>query len=169
MGSGKTTLGQILANSIGWDFIDLDKEIETKFKLKIAEIFKLHGEKYFREIESETLIDVCRLNNTIISLGGGTITIPENLRLIKDSGKTIYIKSSPEDIYFRLRYKTNRPLFQGMDNKLLSKEEAIARIKQMIAEREKFYSTADLTFNVEKTEVGKAVDLLVKLIYKKFL
>ncbi|MDP2303526.1 MAG: shikimate kinase [Ignavibacteria bacterium] len=169
MGSGKSTLGQILANSIGWNFVDLDREIETKLNLKIAGIFKLHGEKYFREIESEVLKEVIKSDDVVVSLGGGTITIPENLNLIKLSGKTIYIKSTPEDLYFRLRHKTNRPLFQGVDNKLLSKEEAIERIKKMISEREKYYSSADLTFSVEKTDVGKAVDLIVKLIYKKFL
>jgi shikimate kinase len=169
MGSGKSTLGLILANSIGWNFIDLDKEIELKTNLKIAEIFKLHGEEYFRKVETETLIEVVKLNDTVISLGGGTFTIPQNLKLIREVGKTIYIKTSPEDIYFRLRHKTNRPLFQGADHKLLSKEDAIERITKMIAEREKFYSSSDFTFNIEKSEIGKAADKLIKLSYKYFL
>ncbi|MBX2975496.1 MAG: shikimate kinase [Ignavibacteriaceae bacterium] len=168
MGSGKSTLGQIIANTLGWNFLDLDKEIEKKVGKSITDIFRDEGESKFRSIESDVLKQTSKLEDSIIALGGGTFTTDENISIIKSLGKSIYIKSKPEDIYVRLRFKTNRPLFQGLDQRILSKEEALQKISFLMSAREPFYSKADIVFSVDNSNVGKVVDLLIKTIYKKF-
>src|SRR3970282_713969 len=92
MGSGKSTIGPILANTLGWDFYDLDRVIEKKTGKKIRQIFEQDGENFFRKIETETLKELSVNNKVIISLGGGTIVSDENIGILKNSGKLIYLK-----------------------------------------------------------------------------
>lgn len=163
MTSGKSTLGKILANVLGWNFYDLDKEIELAEKLKVTEIFETKGEKYFREIETEKLKQLSEGNNLIISLGGGTIVSDENVNFIKQSGKLIYLKVEPEIIYTRIKKKTDRPLFKKFVLAENSKEEFIKKITSMLDEREPYYKRADLIFNVDNSPIGMTVDRLAKI------
>ena len=94
MGSGKSTIGPILANTLGWDFFDLDKLVENKTGKKIRDIFEQEGESYFRKIETDTLREISESKNVIISLGGGTIANKENIEIMKNTGKIIYLKVS---------------------------------------------------------------------------
>lgn len=167
MASGKSTLGQILANKFGWDFYDIDKIIEAKFGMRVVDIFKEFGEPEFRKSEAETLIEVSKKDNAIISLGGGTITFGENLTLIKKTGSLIYLSSSPEKILERLKYKVDRPLFQTMNSFQESREEALAKIISLLEKRKPYYNQADIEFSTDKIPVGKSVDLLAKIIEKK--
>jgi shikimate kinase len=105
MTSGKSTLGKILANVLGWNFYDLDKEIEIEEKKKVTEIFETDGEKYFREIESNKLKLLSKEERVIISLGGGTIISDENVKFITANGKLIYLRVTPEIIYTRIKKK----------------------------------------------------------------
>ena len=86
MGSGKSTIGPILANTIGYSFVDLDLFIEQKEKRKIGDIFKEEGEKAFRKMERTFLKEVAGTPRSVISLGGGTITDQDSLNLMKESG-----------------------------------------------------------------------------------
>lgn len=167
MASGKSTLGLILANKFGWDFYDLDKMIEGKFGMRVVNIFKEFGEEEFRRSEAETLIEVSKKDNSIISLGGGTITFGDNLSVIKRSGSLIYLSSSPEKILERLKYKVDRPLFQTMNSLQESREDALAKIISMLEKRKPFYGQADLEFSTDRMSVGKSVDLLARIIEKK--
>ncbi len=87
MTSGKSTLGRILANVLGWNFYDLDKEIELDESKRVTEIFELKGEPYFREIESQKLKKLSLEKKVIISLGGGTIVNEENVNFISKKWK----------------------------------------------------------------------------------
>ena len=111
MAAGKSTIGPILANTLGWDFYDLDKEVEKKEKLKVVEIFERKGEEYFRKTETDLLKKLSEDDEVIISLGGGAIASDINFGIIKSTGKIIYLKSSPEMAYKRLRFKKDRPAF----------------------------------------------------------
>ncbi len=95
MASGKSTIGPIVANTLGWIFFDLDKEIEKRENRKITKIFEEDGEDYFRHIETEILKNISNSENLIISLGGGTMIIQENREFIKKNGKLIFLLSSP--------------------------------------------------------------------------
>ena len=115
MAAGKSTIGPILANTLGWNFLDLDKAIEAEEGMKITEIFEARGEEYFRKKELEMLKTISKKNHLIVALGGGTIANSKNLKLLKESGRLIYLHSSPEMAYKRLVYKRDSPalLFEG--------------------------------------------------------
>lgn len=164
MTSGKSTLGRILANVLGWNFYDLDKEIETDEAMQVTEIFELKGEKYFREIESKKLKILSIGKNVVISLGGGTIVNDDNVNFITKNGKLIYLKVEPEIIYTRIKKKTDRPLFKEFVLAERTKEDFITKISSMISEREKYYSKADLVFDVDNSPIGVTVDKLAKIV-----
>ena len=92
MGSGKSSVGKLLANKLQFSNIDIDKEIEKDEKLSIKEIFEKKGENYFREIESKYLLRKRKL--AVVSCGGGIILYKKNREFLKTSGYTIYLKSS---------------------------------------------------------------------------
>lgn len=168
MASGKSTLGIPIANTLGWDFYDLDEYIVRMTNNTIVNIFRDYGEEYFREIESKALKQLSILPSSVIALGGGTLSYKDNLYTVQDSGKMIYLKSSPENIYQRVKNKINRPLLLGDDFLPLPQEETIERIKSLLKEREKFYNKADIIFNIDYKYVGRTVDTLVMLIRRKF-
>ncbi len=166
MAAGKSTIGPILANTLGWDFYDLDKEIEKKESARIVEIFETKGENYFREVETDLLRNFSKGEESIISLGGGAIASEENFRIIKSSGKIIYLKSSPEMAYKRLRFKKDRPafVFEGVESP--TKEQFLERIQQLLDERKKYYERCDFVIDTDNQPVGKTVDIIARFIDK---
>ena len=166
MAAGKSTVGPILANTLGWEFYDLDKEIEKNSGMKIVELFKQKGEDYFRKIETEILKELSLKDKVIISLGGGAIASEENFEIIKSTGKIIYLKSSPEIAYKRLRFKVDRPAFVFEGEEVPSKEKFLERINQLLESRQKYYEQADFVVNTDSQTVGKTVDIIAKYITK---
>lgn len=167
MASGKSTIGPILANTIGWDFLDLDKVIEEKTSKKIVDIFREEGEKFFRELETNTLTEITRLNKYVISLGGGTIENEENLKMINNNGILVYLETSPEAAYRRLRFKRDRPALLFDDHEP-TKEEFLNRINTILRRRLKYYNQADIKINTDNKPVGITVDQIVKILRKDF-
>lgn len=115
MGSGKSTVGVGLANHLGWDFVDLDADIETHEGEKIASIFEKRGETEFRRIETEAILRRVRLIEcgapTVVALGGGAFVEPGNYELIQNHGVTVWIDCAFEEIVKRLEGQTHaRPL-----------------------------------------------------------
>jgi len=164
MGAGKSTIGPILANTLGWNYYDLDKEIEKAKGKKITEVFKLEGETSFREFESTLLRKLIEKDRLIISLGGGTMTNEENLELIKRTGKVFYLKASPEAIYKRLKFKRDRPSLFIDGNFPSSKEKLAEVIEKLLREREKFYLLSDYIIPTDNIPVGKTVDKIARII-----
>ncbi|HEY7752125.1 MAG TPA: shikimate kinase [Ignavibacteriaceae bacterium] len=164
MASGKSTIGPILANTLGWDHFDLDREIEKAEGKKIKEIFKSKGEQYFRKIETNLLKKLSGLEKVIISLGGGTIADPENFKIIKSTGYLIYLKSSPEIAFKRLQFKRDRPNILLDEAKDPTREEIMERIKTLFNNRKKYYEQADYILDTDKEPVGKSVDKISKFI-----
>lgn len=164
MAAGKSTIGPILANTLGWEFYDLDKEVERKEGMKITELFNQKGEEYFRKSETKILIELLSRNEAIISLGGGAIASDKNFGIIKSSGKIIYLKSSPEIVYNRLRFKRDRPAFFFEADEPPSKEEFLQRINELLDERKKYYEQCDFIIDTDSQKVGQTVDILAKFI-----
>lgn len=164
MTSGKSTLGPILANVLGWNFYDLDKEIEKNEGKTVVNIFHDNGEAYFREKERETLEKIINGKEVIVALGGGTIANESNLFLMKEAGKIIYLEVSPEVLYHRLKHKVDRPLFRDLVLDEKNKDEFIRRIKKLLEEREKYYKQADLIVNCDSKKLGLTIDDLAKKI-----
>ncbi len=140
MGTGKTSLGKLLANRLGRGFVDLDQKIERDAGMSIPKIFELHGEKYFRELEKKAVREVSERKNLVIATGGGTVKDAENVRLLKNSGVIICLTTEPEEIFRRTERRGERPLLDKNDQRLET-------IKKLLAEREIFYSQADYTID----------------------
>ena len=166
MTSGKSTIGPILANVLGWKFYDLDKVIELNESTTIVNIFEDKGEEYFRKIESEALFRISNEKNIVISLGGGTVAVKENLDFIKENGIVIYLKVSPEILYKRLKNKIDRPLFRDLVLGEKTEEEFVRRIEGILTKREAYYQEADFEISTDETQIGVTVDNLAKQIKK---
>lgn len=168
MASGKSTIGPILANTLGWNFYDLDKLIEEATGKSVRKIFEENGEDYFRDFETETLRKTSELKNYIIALGGGTIANQINFDIIKSTGYLIYLESSPEETYKRLRFKRDRPafLFDGEDEP--TKAEFLEKINFLLKKRISYYNQADLKINTDNCQVGRTVDKISNIIKKEF-
>jgi shikimate kinase len=164
MGSGKSTVGPILANTLGYSHIDIDEEVERVAGKKVSEIFHDHGEAYFRKIEHQVLEDVSRTALRVISLGGGTITVPSNLTIAKSTGIVIYLKTDVDHIFRRMKHKADRPLLRTGEGVPLSDQELLKRINDILEVREQFYNQADITIDTNDRRVGVTVDDIVRAL-----
>lgn len=112
MGSGKTTVGRLLAEKLGFEFVDLDDEICRRAGTTIPDIFERAGEAAFRQMETETLKEIVRRTNIVVALGGGAFVGQENRRLIRQHGVSIWLDCPLSVILARLDGVTDRPLFR---------------------------------------------------------
>ncbi|MDI6767197.1 MAG: shikimate kinase [Bacteroidota bacterium] len=161
MGSGKSTIAPILANTLGYSHADIDQEIECLTSKSVTSIFSDFGEDYFREIERSLLLELSNRDCYVISLGGGTIANATNLKIVKSSGILIYLKTDVEQIQRRLKFKKDRPLIQSANKTLLTDDELRSRITSLIAKREPYYEKADIVITTTKQRVGITVDEIV--------
>jgi len=140
MGSGKSTAGKRLASQLGWAFIDLDRKIEEKAGKTIPQIFSQDGEDHFREVETDVLRSMGFLSETVVSTGGGTPCHGDNMKFMLETGLTVYLRMTPEQLTQRLLNSSGeRPLLKNVpDDKL------ILFIEEKLACREKWYSKADI-------------------------
>jgi shikimate kinase len=149
MGSGKTTTGLKLASLLGWEFTDLDKNIEENTGMTIPEIFSHHGEAYFREVESGILRSVEPVKNRVISTGGGTPCFCDNMNFMLNTGLTLYLKLTAGQLKSRLSDSNGeRPLIKDLND-----EELLSFITEKLAFREKWYEQAELTVNGFDTDI----------------
>ena len=156
MGCGKTTLGKKLAKHLNYNFIDLDSYIEKTTNKTITEIFENKGEKKFRIVEKESLMEVCKKDNLVIATGGGTPCFFDNMQTMLAKGICIYLKMEAEDLAERLKKeKNNRPLINQLTGNTL-----IDFISEKLMEREVFYKKAHhiLTAkNISTTDIIKLI------------
>lgn len=139
MGSGKTSFGKRLANHLNLKFIDLDEQIEKKFKMSITSIFNKFDENTFRNLETITLKSIILEDNFILSCGGGTPCFNSNIELIKNYGISIYIKLNEKTLASRIQNSLKkRPLLDK-----LSEEELNEKIKNLLSQREFYYNQAN--------------------------
>lgn len=136
MGAGKSTIAKILAEKLNIKSIDIDSLIEQNEGEKISEIFSSKGEEYFREIEKETIENIftSEVENLVISLGGGAFENNETREILLKKANVIYLQTSPEIIFERIKSNTERPLLCG--------NMSIEKISEILEKREKNYQTA---------------------------
>lgn len=150
-GSGKTTVAAEFL-SRGKNVVDTDEEIVKKHG-RIADIFAEYGEEYFRGLETETVRAVCALSDTVIATGGGCLLRSENVRLFKESGKIVFLKTSPEELIRRVEGDTERPLLQGG---------AAERIYKLYTERESIYeASADIIIHTDGLKPNRIADEII--------
>ena len=121
MGAGKTTLGKALAKDLGISFIDLDQYIERRYMKSVSQIFATRGEQGFREIESRMLREVGEFDDVIVSCGGSTPLIGDNMDYMLQHGKTVYLKCDNETLLRRLKVaRSQRPLIASKTDEQLA-------------------------------------------------
>ena len=149
--SGKTTIGEKLAEGLNMNFIDTDKEIEKATGVDITWLFDIEGEEGFREREEDILLKVSKLNSCVISTGAGSILKESNRDLISSSGKVIYLEASIESQLKRTSFDKARPL--------LSKGNKEKILKKMDRDRRHLYEElADITIKPDKKSRNEIVN-----------
>jgi len=149
MGVGKTSIGTRLSSDLGYTFVDTDELIEVDQETTITEIFAQKGEPYFRDVEARIIRTVLKKENQVISTGGGAVIRDENRRVFKEAGLVVCLTARPEVIYERIKHETHRPLLKVPD--------PMARIRELLQSRAKFYSQADLIIDTSEKSVEEAV------------
>ena len=163
MGSGKSTVGRLLADQMKLDFIDFDRYIEQETGKTIAELFDSGGEDKFRELEHLHLKKILSKDNVVIALGGGTPCFHDNMNLIQANGKSVYLKVDAEILLKRLiKGKAKRPLIRD-----LNETELKHFIEDRLAKRISYYSKADFTLQVGKMETKEVTYEVYKIASKK--
>ena len=162
MGSGKSTIGPILANTLGYNFIDIDTLIESREGQTVSEIFRNSGELHFRALERAIVAELSTRPELVISLGGGTITDADILRMIISSGILVYLKVTPDQLYKRLHRRTDRPLLSDVGGERLNEDALRQRILSLYEAREPYYAQADIIIPTHDIRVGLTVDTIVK-------
>jgi shikimate kinase len=142
MGTGKSTVGNVLASMLHLRFVDTDALIEQRAGKRITDIFAADGEARFREIESEIVRELEVTRGCVISTGGGVVMNPANMESLKKHALVVCLWASPEAILLRVGHQTHRPLLQGADR--------LDKIKALLAKREPFYRQADVLLNCEQ-------------------
>lgn len=139
MGSGKTTIGKLLAERLGCSFVDMDVHIEEKYFKSVSQIFAEKGEQTFRLLEQQCLHEVAQFENIIISTGGGAPCFFDNMDYMNVHGLTIYLKLTPSELATRLEasHANKRPLLADRKG-----EELRQFIADGLSVREPFYSKA---------------------------
>ena len=138
MGAGKTTLGKALAKDLNISFIDLDQYIERRYMKSVSQIFALKGEQGFREIESRMLREVGEFDDVIVSCGGSTPLIGDNMEYMLQHGQTVYLKCDNDTLLRRLKVaRSQRPLIASKTD-----EELAAFIESETKRREPGYLKA---------------------------
>ena len=133
-GSGKTTIGRQLARRLGVPFLDSDHVIEQRLGCSIRDYFAREGEEAFRDVEQQVLDELSQHHHGVLSTGGGAVLREANRRHLHERGHVIYLRSSPEDVYRRLRHDTVRPLLQV--------EDPLARLRSLYEVRDPLYRAA---------------------------
>lgn len=155
-GSGKTSIGRVLAEKLKRPFIDLDEEIEKKSGKKIEDIVKKYGWEYFRKLEKEETLKAAQCKNYIIATGGGTLMDRENAQVLKNSGRVIFIYCDLKIIKDRLKKNKNRPSLTGKEN-FLDEMDEIWKKRQPIYEK-----VADIAIRCENKEAAKNAEHVIQ-------
>ena len=153
MGVGKSTIGQMAANQLGYDFIDSDACIEATVGMSISRIFAEYGEAHFRACEAALVDELVHRRHVVLATGGGLAANPLHLNRLRQNALIVCLWASPEAIWDRVRHQTHRPLLQT--------EDPLARIRQLLAEREPHYRQADILVHTEMRTAREVVHQVV--------
>lgn len=139
MGSGKTTVGRLLAAELGYQFFDTDSLIEQLAGQTVTEIFATAGEAGFRRLEKQVLAELSAYKNLAIATGGGIVLDPHNWSFLRH-GLVIWLDAPVETLYHRLQGDSSRPLLAAPD--------PLAKLQTILANRQPLYAQADVTVTI---------------------
>lgn len=152
-GSGKSTVGRQLARRLGVPFADSDHVIEQQLGCSIREYFEREGEERFRDVEEAVIDDLTQHHNGVIATGGGAVLRPANRGYLHDRGQVVYLRSTPEEVFRRLRHDVNRPLLQVKD--------PLGRLRDLFVARDPLYrETAHFIIETGRPSVATLVNMI---------
>jgi shikimate kinase len=153
MGSGKSAVGAVLARRLGWEHLDLDREIEAREGRTIPEIFRTEGERRFRALEAEVTASLAGRTGVVLSPGGGWITSPGLLERLGPGTLSVWLRVSPETVLERVaRTRADRPLLDVPD--------PLAAVRRLLREREPLYARAELVVDTDGRGVAEVAALV---------
>ena len=155
MGVGKSTIGKKVSKELEYNFIDVDKVIEQTENNSIKNIFKNKGEKYFRNIEKKLTLDLLKIENSVIALGGGAFINKFIRKETKRSSITVWLDLSTGSILDRLKNVKKRPL--------LNKEDLAESINKIYSERKKIYNQSNFRIKCDFLEIDEIVKKIIKI------
>jgi shikimate kinase len=130
-GCGKSTVGRHLARQLGLRFVDSDTEIERRIGMPIRDYFEAQGEAAFRDVEQDVLDGLTQREGQVLATGGGAVLRPSNRDALHSRSHVFYLRSTPEELFRRLRHDTHRPLLQVGDPQ--------TRLRELYRERDPLY------------------------------
>lgn len=154
MGAGKTTVGRVLADRLGYRYCDADKTVETQSGKTITDIFSEHGEEHFRDLESRTLEALSHKEKQVIATGGGVVMRDTNRETMKRGGVTVYLRAPADVIWQRVRHSSARPLLQVDD--------PLGTIRELLEKRAPYYEKADIIVDTENLSVEDVADQIIE-------
>jgi shikimate kinase len=150
-GAGKTTVGRAASKALNWPFIDFDTEIEHREHASIATIFAEKGEQYFRGLELSLTRELVTCRGTMMSAGGGWVTNPEAVALLRPAGRIIYLRVTPDTALVRLAAaRGSRPLLNVPD--------PLGVLQHLYEARRPLYETADFVINTEVVDRKEVIN-----------
>ncbi len=158
MGTGKTSIGRRLSTQLRMRYVDTDDVIERDSQRRISDIFSKDGEPAFRELESEAVRQVSKLDNHIISTGGGVVLKETNMVELRRNGIIFCLTATAEEIYQRVRHQSHRPLLQTPD--------ALTKIRSMLEERHPYYAKADYMVETTGRSFGEVMAYIKRVFAK---
>ncbi|WP_299877646.1 shikimate kinase AroK [uncultured Cocleimonas sp.] len=163
MGAGKSTIGRYLAKQLNKEFLDTDRVIEERTGVDIATIFEIEGEQGFRDREEQIIKELCQLENIVLATGGGSILREENRKNMKEHGHVVYLCTTAELLYSRIRFDKSRPLMQT--------KSPLTTLRNLLNGREPFYKevadTVIMTGKQKAAVIVKRVEQAIESHIKK--
>ncbi len=156
MGSGKTSVGRELARRLNREFVDMDVLIESREGMTVAEIFRLKGEAYFRQLEAELCRELAARGGLVIATGGGALLPEENRQILGASGPVVCLTAPPEEIFRRLESADDRPLLEGDDR--------WTGIQALLAQRAAAYQRIPLQVDTSGLTVDQVADRVLAMV-----
>jgi shikimate kinase len=152
-GSGKSTVGRQLARRLQLDFLDSDHVIEERIGCSIRDYFEREGEASFRDVEESVIDELTALKGGVLSTGGGSVLRLANREHLHARGHVVYLRSSPEELFRRLRHDVNRPLLQVAD--------PLGRLRDLYIQRDPLYrETAHFVIETGRPSVSSLVNMI---------
>ena len=162
MGTGKTTVGKLLAKTLQYPFIDLDEKIEADNGMTIPKIFEERGESYFRAREKDAVREIRALECHVISTGGGTPVDAENAAMLREAGFVVSLHADIDTIAQRTSAKGERPVLDGAEEE--SRRKVVERV---LASRKEAYSRADICIDTAAMRPREAVHEIICALKEK--